>query len=404
MHEISQTAVSPQQQSNLNQLHNEVKQELTTNILPFYRELLVDNERGGFYGRIDNKNQIYKSAAKGLVQHSRLLWTYAHAFRKLGDDENVRIANHACQFLLKNMWDEEHGGFYWFVGAAGRPFSSQKYIYGQAFAMYGLSEYALATENERALKTAVSLYHLLEKHAHDSEHGGYFDIFSQDWQQRLAENVDEMDAPVAKTMNTNLHVMEAYTNLLRVWPDKALQKSLRRLIRLHLDQIVNQETGHLRLHFTADWQSLHDGVSYGHDIEATWLMVEAAEVLGDDDLLAAVTAVSLKMAQIAYDEGIDVDGGLKDAPETAVKEWWPQAEALVGFFNAYQLTGQPHFLDAVQRCWAFVREKLVDKQHGEWFWGVQPDGTPLDKDKAGPWKTPYHNGRACLELILRINK
>jgi len=271
-----------------------------------------------------------------------------------------------------------------------------------------LSEYVLATGNERELETAVSLYHLLEKHAYDAEHGGYFDMFSQDWQQRLAENVDEINAPVAapiaKTMNTNLHVMEAYTNLLRVWPDKALQKSLRRLIRLHLDQIVNQETGHLRLHFSADWQSLHDGISHGHDIESTWLMVEAAEVLGDDDLLVEVVPVSLQMAQVAFDEGLDGDGGLNDAPETAVKEWWPQAEALVGFFNAYQLTKQPHFLDAVLRCWAFIREKLVDKQHGEWFWGVQPDGRVLDKDKAGPWKTPYHNGRACLEIMQRISK
>jgi mannobiose 2-epimerase len=259
------------------------------------------------------------------------------------------------------------------------------------------------------METAVTLYHLLEKHAYDSQHGGYFEGFTANWQQRLTDNVDEVDGPIAKTMNTHLHVIEAYTNLLRVWPDAALKTSVRRLLRRHLDHIINQETGHLRLHFAADWQPLNDplvqqAISYGHDIEASWLLVEAAEVLGDEDMLAEVVPVARHMAQICYDEGLDSTGGLRDAPDNPNKEWWPQAEALVGFLNAYQLSQEPHFLDAVLAVWTYTKEQIIDHDNGEWFWGRQPDGALLNKEKTGLWKTPYHNGRACLELIHRLDK
>lgn len=385
--------------TNNGRLRDEIWEELVQNILPYYTQHAIDEKNGGFYCHITNNNTVDKTAPKGLVQHSRLLWTFSHAHRQFG---NAKIADHAYTFLREQFWDVSYGGFHWFVDDEGRPLQSEKYVYGQAFAIYGLSEYVLATRNAQGLEMAVSVYELLEKHAHDPEYGGYFELFSPNWQQRLSDNVDEIIGPVAKTMNTHLHVLEAYTNLLRIWPDKALKESLHKLIRLHLDQIINQKTSHLRLHFTADWQSLHDGISYGHDIEASWLLVEAAEVLGNKGLLAEVTAVALHMAQICYDEGIDSDGGLLDAPDNATKEWWPQAEAMVGFFNAYQLSQKTHFLDAFQDIWAFTKEQIIDRQNGEWFWGRQLDGTLMDKEKVGPWKTPYHNGRACLELLSRL--
>ena len=387
----------------LAQLRIEVERELTGNILPFYLQHAFDEQYGGFYGRIDNDNHIHHQAPKGLVQHSRFLWAYARVHRQLKSAAYRVTAGRAFDYLLDHFWDEDAGGLYWLVDYRGRPLVKNKYIYGQSYGIYGFSEYYLATGDESSLKMAVSLFRLLEDEARDNQYGGYFEVFQRAWGRPLEKNVDEVPGPVDKTMNSHLHLLEAYTNLFHAWPGEEMHQALRALIRLHLDHIINPATWHLQLHFTAGWTPLNDHISYGHDVEASWLLVEAAEMLGEADLLAEAQNIALRMAQVIYDEGIDSDGGLLNEAGQLTKEWWPQAEALVGFLNAYQLSRQPYYLEAVQAIWAYIQQALVDQTNGEWFWGRQAGGALLDEEKSGLWKTPYHNGRACLELMNRLD-
>lgn len=389
------TAVSTQ----LIQLRADIHAELVGNILAYHMQHTIDAANGGFYGRLSNQNAVAPQAAKGLVQHSRLLWTYAHAYRRLGDAGYLEMADQAFHYLLDHFWDDNSGGFYWLVDATGRPLQTDKYIYGQAFAIYGLSEYYLATGNLQSLETAVALYALLEAHARDAEQGGYFEAFTRDWQPCSA-NVDQYPGPVVKTMNTHLHILEAYTNLYRTQTDAGVANSLRHLIQWHLDHIIDPTTGHLRLHMQANWQSLHDSVSFGHDIEASWLLWEAAELLDDPALIDGLRPLVVQMAAATMTEGIDVDGGVWG--EHHEKHWWAQAEALVGFCNAFQLTGEMAYLTAVCNTWHYIQQYIVDKQYGEWLWGRDAEGYPLAQDKISIWKTPYHNSRACFELMQRI--
>lgn len=382
----------------------EVEQELISNILPFYARRLLDQERGGFYGCIHNDLRLEPDAPKGLVQHGRLLWAYAQAARCLQEERYLAWAQQAGAFLLDHLRDREHGGFFWFVDAAGRPFDTNKIVYGQAFALYGLSEYALAAGDAHSLETAVSLYQLLEKHAWEPIHGGYLEAFHADWSRNEEINVDKIVGPVAKTMNTHLHMLEAYTNLLRAWDDDQIRRSLRLIIRIMLDHVIDQTSGRLKLHFTTDWQSLTPHISYGHDIEASWLLVEAAEALGDADLLAEVIPAALHMAQATYEEGLADDGSLRYENHNPDRIWWAQAEAMVGFMNAYQLSGEPHFLEASMNCWGYVKNEMIDRQNGEWFWGRTASGDLVSDEKAGSWKAPYHNGRSCLEIMRRVRE
>ena len=389
--------------ASLAQLRVEVEQELTGNILPFHIEHALDEQNGGFYGRIDSDNRIHPEAPKGLVQHSRLLWTYARAYRQFEAATYLEMAERAFSYLLDHFWDKKAGGLYWLVDFGGQPLVSDKYVYGQSFGIYGLAEYYLASGDERSLEMALALFQLLEDRARDDTYGGYFEVFEQDWGRRLAKNVDSEDGPVDKTMNSHLHLLEAYTSLMQAWPGDQLRNSLRHLAGHHLEQIIDPATGHLLLHFTADWKPLNKHISYGHDIEASWLLVEAAGALGEAGLLAETQAAAQRMAAIVYAQGMDGDGGLLSEPGRAFKEWWPQAEALVGFLNAYQLSGQAQYLEAVHTIWAYVQRAFVDQTGGEWFAGRQADGGLADEEKAGVWKTPYHNGRACLELMSRID-
>jgi mannobiose 2-epimerase len=393
----------------LGQFRAEVFQELTDNILPFSMRFVVDRERGGFYGHVANDRTVQKEAPKGLVQHSRMLWTFAHAVRIVGDPEYPLIALHARKALMNWFWDAEHGGLFWMVDHGGQPLQTDKLTFGQAFAIYGLAEYHLANGNARCLDRAINLYHLLERHSRDPEHGGYWEACHRDWTPAPDQHVDETDLPVVKGMNTHLHVLEAYTNLLRAWDDSDLRASLQALIHTMLRRILNPDTHQFSLYFDREWRPLSDRVSYGHDIEGSWLLVEAAEVLGDPDLLAQAREAALQMAYATLEQGVDADGGLFDEgnPSGVTKRskiWWPQAEAMVGFLNAYQLNGDPRFLDASLASWHFAREYLVDKEYGEWFQTVDEAGRPHDREKASPWKTPYHNGRACMEVMGRIQK
>jgi mannobiose 2-epimerase len=393
----------------LQRLRTEVLEELTGNILPFTMRFVVDWEQGGFYGLVANNRAVNREAPKGLVQHSRTLWAFAHAYRTLQDPQFLPFVTHARTALLDRFWDPEYGGFFWMLDYRGQPLHPGKLTYGQAFALYGLAEDYIATGCAESFGRARQTYGLLEKHGRDLEYGGYWEAHYQDWVRAPEQRVDPTDLPVSKGMNTHLHMLEAYTNLLRVWDDDGVRSRLCALIYIMLERVLNPETDHLNLFFDREWRSLADGISYGHDIEASWLLVEAAAVLGEEGLQSRAEQAALRMAYATLEQGIGADGGVFDEgdPSGVVgrgRSWWPQAEAMIGFLNAYQLNGDPRLLAASLASWRFVQQHIVDREYGDWFWGVDEAGCPCDREKAGPWKAIYHSGRACLEVMRRIQE
>jgi len=393
----------------LEQFKTEAFQELTTNVLPFSMRFVVDREHGGFYGHVANDRTVQKQAPKALVQHSRMLWTFARVNRMVGDGEYRLIASHACKALMDWFWDAARGGFFWMVDHQGQPLQTDKLSYGQAFAIYALAEDHLSSGNAQSLDRAIELYRLLERHCRDAEYGGYWEACHVDWTPAPDQRVDETTLPVVKSMNSHLHVVEAYANLLRVWDDSGLRASLHAVLQATLSHIIQPATHQFSLFFDRQWHTLSDRISYGHDIEGSWLLLEAAEALGDPHLLAQVRAVALQMAYATLDQGVDADGGLFSEGDPSgvtdrTKVWWPQAEAVVGFLNAYQLNEDPRFLEAALASWRFIREHIVDKENGDWFWAVDEAGRPVDREKAGPWKAAYHSSRACLEVMARVQK
>lgn len=391
-------------------LRKRVERELLEDILPFWLKYTVDKEYGGFRGQIANDLTVDPHADKGLILNTRILWTFARAYRVYGHEVYLRTAHRAYDYLGQNFWDQEYGGVYWMVDYLGKPVDIKKRIYGQAFTVYSLAEYAASTGEKEPLERAVALHRLIEKSSRDTENGGYFETYERNWALAGEQRLSEADMDEKKSMNTHLHLLEAYANLLRVWKDEVLRSRLWELSRIFLEHIIDPQTLHLRMFFDEQWHDHSRWFSFGHDIEASWLICEAAEILGDKSIQEQTRATAVKMAQVAYDQGLDSDGGLmyegrgKEVTDTD-KHWWPQAEAMVGFLNAYELTGKDYFLKASERSWEFIDKYIVDHARGEWYWKVARDGTPSDdKFKVDPWKCPYHNSRACFEVMERLDK
>jgi len=386
----------------------ELEAELKDNILGFWLKHSLDQKHGGFLGQVNRDLTVVADAPKSLVLNTRLLWTFSYAYRKYGDASYLAAAKIAYDYLNKFFIDRANGGLYWMLRADGSPLEGKKQIYGQAFAVYAYSEYYRATENTEALETAIQIFQLIEQYGYDPIHGGYIEALSEEWHETDDFSLSDKDLNEKKSMNTHLHVMEAYTNLYRVWQSTELQKQLASLIKITIEHIVDKDTGHFKLFFDESWQSQSKHISYGHDIEGSWLLVEAAEVLGDKELLEAAKAVAIKMADAVLANGYDEDGGLfNEADGSSIiddhKDWWPQAEAMVGFYNAYQLTGTKAYLDAALRSWRFIQHSIIDHTYGEWYWSAQRDGSPSDNvQKISAWKCPYHNSRACFELLERL--
>ena len=392
---------------------NRFEQELRDNILAFWIRRAVDREHGGIYGVVTNDLEVIEDAPKASVICARVLWTYAAAYRILRRDEYLQMAYHALRFLLAKFWDPEHSGIYWMLDAWGNPLSDRKQTYSQAFAIYGLSELFRTTGEPEALEKARELFLKVEEKSYDPVHQGYLEAAARNWEPLEDLRLSEKDMNCPKSMNTHLHVMEAYTNLLRVWPDTFLKKRQAELIQVTLNHIVDPQTFHFRLFFDMSWNSLSPHVSFGHDIEGSWLLVEAAAVLGDPELLDEAKKVAIQMAQAVYDEGLDADGSLfYEASQGKIinseKHWWPHAEAVVGFYNAFKLTGQIHFRQASWNAWEYIEKKFIDRQHGEWFGRLNREGIPYtdgyanEQCKVGPWKCPYHNARVCFEMMERL--
>ncbi|MEE1945796.1 AGE family epimerase/isomerase [Pedobacter sp. KR3-3] len=392
----------------LDQFRSAMNAELE-DLLSWWANYTVDQENGGFYGQIDNQNQANAEAPKGLVLNARILYTFSSAFLLQKKASYLELAHRAFDYLTQHFADTAYGGFYWSVDAKGQLLDGRKQIYGQAFAIYALAEYYKATANPKALNLAKATFRLIELYSFDADQLGYFEAFTREWANIADQRLSAKDQNEKKTMNTHLHVIEAYTNLYGIWPNEILKKAIKQLLQNFSEHIIHPQHFHLQLFFDNNWQVKSTLVSFGHDIEASWLLEEAAHALKNDTSIVHYRQLALQMANASL-KGLDENGALWYEYDTAnghwIKElhWWPQAEAMVGFFNAWQISGQEHFLRHTLQVWDFVKKHLKDPENGEWFWGLHQDYSPmLGEDKAGFWKCPYHNGRACMELLKRID-
>ena len=423
-------------EEHLDMMRLEMQDVLENNILPFWLEKMQDNENGGFYGRIDGSGVLHPDAEKGAILNARILWTFSAAYRVLEKEELLEAATRAKDYLVDHFIDPEYGGVYWSVDYKGEPLDTKKQFYAIAFAIYGLSEYARATGDRETLEYALDLYDCIEEHAFDDEQNGYIEACTREWGKIGDMRLSELDANYPKSQNTHLHIMEAYANLLRCLKEMRAQEqcdyvpaigsvlpvgisvppetmvsvegALRNIISIFIDKILNPETNHLDLFFDMDWtRGAGHLESYGHDIECSWLLHEAALVLGDENLLEKVENVVQKVAK-ASEKGLRKDGSMIHEANLDTGHvdddlhWWVQAENVVGWFNIWQHFGDEEAFKKSEKCWQFIKDKLVDWDNGEWYWSRHPDGSlnTID-DKAGFWKCPYHNSRMCLEIIER---
>ena len=388
----------------------EMQDVLTGNILPFWIDKMVDHENGGFYGRIDGHGNLHADAEKGGILNARILWTFSAAYRVLGKSEYLEMATRAKDYIIAHFIDREYGGTYWSLDYKGNPKDTKKQFYAIGFMIYGLSEYVRATGDKEALDYAIQLFDCIEEHSLDVIYNGYIEACTREWGEIADMRLSDLDANYPKSQNTHLHIIEPYANLYRVWKDERLEKALRNMINIFTDKILNPETNHLDLFFEKDWtRGAGHLESYGHDIECSWLMHEAALVLGDAEVLKKVEEIVPLVAK-ASEKGLNPDGSMIHEANLDTGHvdddlhWWVQAEAVVGFYNIYQHFGDESALDKSLQCWQYIKDNLIDYEGGEWYWSRRPDGTlNLDDDKAGFWKCPYHNGRMCLEIIERIS-
>ncbi len=393
----------------INRMRKEMEEELVADILPFWINKMTDTVNGGFYGRITGREILIPEAEKGAVLNARILWTFSSAYRILKKDEYLATATRAKRVIIDDFYDKEYGGVFWSLDCKGRPLDMKKQIYALGFAIYGLSEYHRATGDEEALDYAIRLFESIEEHSFDSVKNGYCEALTREWGEIADMRLSDKDENERKTMNTHLHILEPYTNLFRVWKDQRLKGQLRNLIGIFADKILNMKTGHLELFFNDDWVSKYRIVSYGHDIEASWLIHEAALVLGDKAVLGKIEPL-VEYIAAASDEGLAPDGSMiyetfpgKDKTDTE-RHWWVQAENVVGHANLYQHFGDEVAMRKALRCWEFIKRNLIDHKNGEWYWSVRSDGSVnTADDKAGFWKCPYHNGRMCMEIIERFS-
>ena len=417
-------------------MRSEMLDVLENNILPFWIDKMVDYENGGFYGRIDGQMQLHPEAEKGAILNARILWSFSAAYRVLRKPEYLVTATRAKDYLIERFIDKEYGGVYWSLDYLGNPLDTKKQFYAIGFAIYGLSEYVRATGDREALDFAIALYESIEEHAFDTKYNGYIEACTREWGVIEDMRLSELDANYPKSQNTHLHIIEPYTNLLRCLKELhakescdyvpvigsvipmgisipvetivQVESSLRNLIDIFTDKILNPQTHHLDLFFENDWtRGAGHLESYGHDIECSWLLHEAALVLGDQKVLKKVEPI-VQMVAKASEKGLRPDGSMIHEANLDTGHvdddlhWWVQAENVVGWLNIYQYFGDEDALEKALRCWEYIKKNLIDYQSGEWYWSRHADGTlnTVD-DKAGFWKCPYHNSRMCLEIIER---
>ncbi|SFL53657.1 mannobiose 2-epimerase [Gracilibacillus orientalis] len=387
-------------------LTEEIQQHLEQKILPFWMKL-KDEQHGGFYGEVDYNLNIHKRADKGGIATARFLWTFSAAYRVTGKEEYLEHAHHLYQFLRDKLYDHKHLGIYWIVNYQGQPRDTRKHVYAQSFAIYALSEYYRVTKSEEALQLANEIYQLNEEKGYDEENRAYCEEFDQSWNPISNEMLSENGVVAEITMNTHIHVLEAYTNLYKANPTDELKQRLIDLLEVHYERIYNKDTKFLGVFFDKQWNSLVDMKSFGHDIEASWLMDETIKVIGleDEKLDQMVLDIAYNIAGYAMQEDGSLINEQVDDQYDKTRIWWVQAEAMVGYLNAFQHTQDPIFKRLIENLWNYIKEHIVDKrENGEWYWSIEPNGNPTERTIGEPWKTSYHNSRFCLEFIERMNK
>ena len=388
-------------------LPGEVRVELD-HILQYWEQFAMDGETEGFVGRIDQDNKVHERAARGSVLNARILWTFSAAYNFSKNPAHLKLASRAYQYIREFFTDHAYGGLFWSVDFQGRMLETHKQVYAQAFGIYGLSEYYRASKNAEALEQALALYQLIEKYSRDPVNGGYTDAFARDWSFLEDKRLSTKDENSSKSMNTHLHMVEAYANLYEVCPSAKLKEDILQLLKIFDEKIINKKSHHLGLFFGDEWQMDARLVSYGHDIEAGWLLQSCAESVGETHAINRAKKNALLITGAAM-EGLDEDGGLWYEYDNQTRElvhekhWWPQAEALIGFCNAWQLTQNIIYKNALLKNWHFIRNHILDTSKGEWLWGIDRFKNKMPgQDKVGIWKCPYHNSRACLQLLKRL--
>ncbi len=383
-------------------LVSEVKKELEGHIIPFWNSLR-DDENGGFYGFMDCNLKLDKTAEKGVILHSRILWFYSNCYLVLKDEKCLENAKHCYEFMVKHCVDRKNGGVYWLMNADGTVSDSMKHTYCQAFFLYALSSYYDASGDESALKLAMEIFDIIEEKCTDDV--AYLEAMSAEWELIPNDALSENGLMADKTMNTTLHLLEAYTELYRVHKDERVLDRLKFQLQLFLDKIFYPEDDRLLVFFDREFKVIGDIHSYGHDIEATWLLDRACEVIGDSSLTEKVSAMNKRVvaniAKIAY-ENNSLNNERENDKINKIRVWWVQAEAVVGFLNGYQKYGEEKYLGMAENIWGYIKSELIDKREGgEWHSQIEEDGRPTVKPVVDPWKCPYHNGRMCLEVLKR---
>ena len=392
----------------LMQMKDEMEKELKS-ILDFWSNEVFDQKTKRFVGKIDHYGKKYLDAPVGCVMMSRMLWSFSAAYKFTGYKPYRDMANEVYQFLIDAFWDQQYGALFWEVDDKGRAIDQRKQAYAQGFGILALSEYYSAVKNKQALDFAMRLYQLLEKEFYDELHGGYIEALDRKWQPVADLRLSSKEANDPKTMNTHLHILEPYTNLYKVWPVEKLKISIEKLINVFLQKIIDPDSGHFNLFFDLKWHVKSSVISFGHDIEGAWLLHEAVQVTANKTLLNAIRKASLALVELTIKEGMADDSSIFNESENKVldrdKHWWPQAEAMVGLIDAWEIDKKTEYLVHLQKIWGFIKKHLIDDAHGEWFWRVDGSGNVITtEDKAGFWKCPYHNSRALMEVIRRIDK
>ncbi|MBU3023805.1 AGE family epimerase/isomerase [Aestuariibacter sp. A3R04] len=384
---------------------HQVDAQLTA-IASWWKRHSIDNEHGGFYGEVDNQSKPVRAASKGIVLNTRILWFFSEYARHTQLAEDRAMADRAYQYLTEYFVDQQYGGLVWELSASGAIINGKKQVYAQCFGIYALCSYFTLSQSEDALKLAQILFRLVENFARDHNAGGYIEACSREWGKITDFRLSEKDLNSPKSMNTHLHVLEAYTALHQVDASPTTQEALDHVMAVFLDRVVVQDKQHLALFFDMDWQSQFDRLSFGHDIEASWLLCEAAEVLQNPAVSERTQQVAIALAESCLRKGVASKGYVIDEYDSATEtlgehsHWWVQAEALVGFLNAYTLTGEQRYREVCDRIWRYIMAEHVDD--GEWLWLARSHGGKNQDYKAGFWKGPYHNGRAMLELKRRL--
>lgn len=415
-----------------------MREVLENNILSFWINKMQDTENGGFYGQMKGDGTLVKDAPKGGILNARILWSFSAAYRVLQKAEYLDAATRAQEYIVEHFLDTAFGGTYWSLNANGTPLDTKKQFYALGFMLYGMTEYVRAVSPllddadngiydnaETALKVAMHLYAMIEEHAFDPEYNGYIEAQTREWGEIADMRLSELDANFPKSQNTHLHIIEPYTNLYRMINElravesplctflpaefeESVEQALRNLITIFTDKILNPETHHLDLFFEMNWtRGAGQLESYGHDIECSWLMHEAALVLGDKDVLEKVEPIVQLVAK-ASEKGLNADGSMTHEANLdtghidADRHWWVQAENVVGWMNIYQYFHDDSALEKAQAGWKYIKDNLIDHELGEWYWSRDPEGN-INKtdDHAGFWKCPYHNSRMCLEIMER---